>query len=396
MPDPAVLLDRGVPDVVDTEALPPRLAAEIDYLAGRTTRWTTTAGEASAGVRARALVVAGRPADARRALAEVVLSGPVDVQDAFAAAWAASRVGGPAIDLSLVGASTGPPHDAGADPSDGFVSVDGVPIGHVAFADGLAAVHRGDLTAATDSFAVAVAEGDRRAPLWGALARVELSRVRWTVVDLLPLADPGRPAAIDEARRLGLSARTFFVAGGYRHLVSTTAGLFGRVEVEGSGSAAAARAGQGADHGAALGSHARAEPRLGHLVEGTSWIVGFGAAPPVKVRASKGLVALRHLLLEPGRAVAAVELDLVIDGEDPAELGHDALLAAVASGEAGESELRPRLLDPRARSRTSKLLRRTIERLRDDHPVLAQHLAMTVRTGYACRYDGDPAITWRR
>lgn len=394
MSDPAVLLDRGVPDVVDTDALPPRLAAEIDYLAGRTATWVNPSIEVSAGLRARALVVAGRLPEARRSLVEVAGSGPVDAQDAFAAAWASSRVGGPAIDLATVASSTGPPDDAGHRPGDGFVSIDGVPIGHVAFADGLAAVHQGDLTAAADSFAIAVAAGDRRSPLWGALARVELSRVRWTMVDLLPLGDPGRPAAIDEARRLGLSARTFFVAGGYRHLMSTTAGLFGRVEAEGSG--AAAEAGAGAGRGAHGGSHARAEPRLGHLVEGPSWTVGFGAVPPVEVRPSKGLVALRHLLLEPGRAVAAVELDLVIDGEDPVELGHDALLAAVASGEADESELRPRLLDPRARSRTSKLLRRTIERLRDDHPVLAQHLAMTVRTGYACRYDGDPAITWRR
>lgn len=383
MSDPAELLDRGVPDVVDTDALPRRLGAEIDYLAGRTAAWTNPDADVTAGLRARACVVAGLVPEAHQALAEVSEHGPADAQDAFAAIWAASRVGGPPVDTSN--------RSWAADGEDGFITVEGVPIGHVSFADGLAAVQRGDLDAAAARLEAAVAAGDRRAPLWGALARVELARVRWTIADLLTADDPDRPATIDDARRLGLSARTFFVAGGYRHLTSTTAGLFGTCTT-------------GADdpdrppvpRRNARGAHARAEPRLGHLIEGPTWTVGFGAAPPVAVRPSKGLIALRHLVEEPGRAVAAVELDLVVDGEDPDDLGHDALLAAVASGEADESSLRPRLLDPRARSRTSKLLRRTIERLGDDHPVLGRHLALTIRTGYACRYDGDPAITWRR
>lgn len=367
MPVSVGVLDRGVPDVVDTRSLPDRLAAEVDHLAGRTDRWAT--GTAiGPGIRARALVVEGRADDARAVLATLRPAGAgtgMDVQDLAAGAWAASRVGEPRV-ADALGADV---PDGG---DDGFLVVDDVPLGHRSYVRGLLAVTRGDLDAAEALLRDAVEQGDRRAPLWGALARVELARVRWTVTDLLG-ADDDRRSGVDEARRIALAARTFFVAGGYRHLVSTTAGLFG-----------APQAGDGA------------EPRLGHLVEQpTTWTVGFGSQPPVRVRPTKGLLAVRHLVEHRDRPVAAVELDRVIDGEDPGELAPDALLAAVAAGELAEEDLRPALLDPRARSRVTKLLRRTIDRLGDEHETLRRHLAGSVRTGYVCRYEADPAITWR-
>ncbi|MBX3313139.1 MAG: hypothetical protein KF906_02365 [Actinobacteria bacterium] len=368
MPDARGLLDRGVPDVVDTDALSSRLAAEVDYLAGRTTRWTDDA-DVAPGIAARALVVADRHADARAALARVVAEGPLDAQDLVAAIWAMSRVGDPPGARVLAGALDGPDDPSGA---DGFVVVDDVPLAHRALLDGLLAVAAGDLTTADDRLTEAVAGGDARAPLWGALARVELARVRWTTADLLPSDDARRTAAIDDARRLALAARTFFVAGGYRHLVSTTADLFGEPRPSD-----------------------RAEPRLGHLVEGSTWLVGFGAQPPVRVPATKGLLALRHVVEHRDRAVTAVELEVVLDGGDHRMLDHEALLAEVGAGDADVAALRSRLADPRARSRITKLLRRTIDRLGEDHAVLAAHLAGSVQTGYACRYRADPAVRWR-
>lgn len=312
--------------------------------------------------------MAERHDDARAALGRLTDGGPVDPQDAAAAIWAASRVGDRAVADVLVDALTS------FDPvgPDGFVVVDDVPLGHRAYLDGLLCVTIGDLDGADAALTEAVARGDERAPLWGALARVELARLRWTATDVLTVEDPCRTAGIDDARRLALAARTFFVAGGYRHLVGTTADLFGDPLLSD-----------------------RAEPRLGHLVEDASWLVGFGAQPPVRVSATKGLLALRHLIEHRDRAVTAVELDVVLDGGDHRALDHEALLAAVEAGEMAESDLRPRLLDGRARSRTSKLLRRTIDRIGDDHAVLARHLVATIQTGYACRYVADPAIRWR-
>ncbi|MCB0978266.1 MAG: hypothetical protein KDB02_12490 [Acidimicrobiales bacterium] len=361
---PPGVLDRGVPDVVDTSSLPVRLAVEIDYLAGRTAVWADPSPAVPAGVRARALVVEGRNREAHDLLLSVADAGFVDEQDRMAAIWAASRVGGPTV-LEVLAS---PEHDL----QDGFVSHDGIPLGPQALAAGLLATIRGDLDEASTCLGEAVTVGDRRAPVWGALARVELSRVKWTAADLLPLSDRGRATVVDEARRLALAARTFFVAGGYRHLVRSTASLFGSAE--------------------ALD---RAEPRLGHLVEGDVWSVGFGASPPVTVPTSKGLLALRHLLRNPGRQVPAMELDVVADGGDPERIDASRLRAELEAGELEASELHRLLLDPTARSRTSKLLRRTVDRLGKAHPVLGRHFAATVRTGYACSYEGDFGVVWR-
>lgn len=344
------VLDRGVPDVIDTDALPLPLAIEIDYLAGRTRRWTTSDSGVGEGVRARALVVAGRSDEARAALDSIERNGPSDLQDLAAAAWAASRVGGARV-ADVLTAALG-----SADP-DRFLTVGDVPVAHHALVVGLLAAARGDVEDAEVHLSAAADGGDRRAPLWGALARVEQSRVRWTLADLVPVEDPGRADAIETSRRLALAARTFFAAGGYRHLVSTTAALFGDApEVD------------------------RAEPRLGHLIEDDHWSVGFGAQPPVSVRASKGLLAVRRLVTA-GRPVPAVELEAFLDGADPIPFSPESLAG--------------RLRDPRARSRTSKLLHRTVDRLTGVHPVLARHLGATIATGWVCDYRGDPSITWR-
>lgn len=352
--------------MVDTDALSSRLAAEVDYLAGRTARWVTDPST-SPGIRARALVVDGRHDDARAALAQVGADGPVDTQDAAAAAWATSRVGDPetarTVEAALADVDPGP---------GGFVTVDDVPLAHRSFLDGLLAIAQGDLATADERFTEAVDGGDARAPLWGALARVELARVRWTTIDVAPYDDARHGAGADDARRLALAARTFFVAGGYRHLMSRTGDLFG-------------------DSTATDG----AEPRLGHLVEGSTWSVGFGAQPPVRVAPTKGLVAVRHLIEHRDRVVTAAELDIVLDGGDHRVLDQGALVAAIQEGTTDATDLRTRLVDPRARSRTSKLLRRTIDRLGEEHSVLARHLASSVRTGYACRYVADPAVHWR-
>jgi hypothetical protein len=189
--------------------------------------------------------------------------------------------------------------------------------------------------------------------VWGAIARVEWYRI----VETRRMISGAGP---DPAHRSALTAaQTFFAAGGYRHL--------------------AARSAEDA-----VAVH------TGALVPGSRWLVGFGAQPSVEVRDAKGLRALRHLVSRRGRPVAAVELDRIADGADetaarldlPDDIGDDARLAATVRDDA-------------ARSRVSKLLRRTVDRLAEAHHALGAHLATAIRTGYVCVYLGDEQCRWR-
>lgn len=391
---PSELLDRGTPDLLSTDDLPATLAAEVDYLAGRAASWTRERPEVHWGVRARALVVGGDAAGARRLLAERVAGdggdGPAGPdrrpvgtgvrgdrigddgsgwtpQGLVAASWAASRVAEPPVVTALER------HAAAL--GDGFVLDGTVPLAPAPQVRGLLAAARGDLDPALDHLDAAVELGDARAPVWGAVARVERARVMRSRA----LVD-GSSRADVELRGVLISARAFFAAGGFAHLDRVAAAV---VEDE--------------------PAHGLASPGLGHMVAGPRWVVGFGVAPPVAVDASKGLVALRHLVRNRHRGVPAVEVEQVLEGDEEAGaalaavLDADALRAFGADGERGADPLaglREQLLDDRARSRVSKLLRRTIVRLGDVHPLLAAHLDARVGTGHVCRYDGD-GVVWR-
>jgi hypothetical protein len=347
---PHDVLDRGIPDLVATADLPAPLAAEVDYLAGRVRAWTVPRSDVHPGVRARALVLAGDSEGARRSLSALFSTSAPDwtLQGAVASTWAASRVG-PAEVLDELGPLI-------ESSSDEFLVDGDVPLGPRATSSGLLAAARGDLAVAVRDLGGAVLAGDRRAPVWGAVARLELARV------LRSSAVRGEDEVA--GRRALVAARTFFAAGGYEHLRHRIEELDGTprpVDV--------------------------AVPRLGHLVPGSAWTVGFGVQPPVAVPTSTGLRALRHLIAHRDRDVLAVELDAVLS-EVPVPDLHALADALDAGGHRA-------LMDDRARTRVSKSLRRTIARLGDAHALLGQHLAHTVRTGYRCRYEGGPGIAWR-
>jgi hypothetical protein len=357
------LLERGVPDRTPTAGLPDDLAAEIDALAGRTERWVAP-DQAGPGVRARALVLAGRGHEARRALDGLDVDG-APLSDVVAASWAVSRVGPAGVARRLA-------FRFQTEPTDGFLGDDELPLGPVATAAGLLHVAVGDLDAAADDLALGARVGDARAPVWGALARMELARVQRCRSRLEPEADRAR-AAGEEAARLATAARAFLVASGYQHLL-------GRMD---------GRVGAGGSDGAV------AEPELGWLVPGDPWMVGVGVEPPTPTTGTKGLVALHHLLANRHRRVPAVELDQLLDGGDvsvfermSAERSLDAL-----GGDPGAA--RAALVDDRARSRVTKLLRRTIAALGERHRLLGEHLDGAVRTGTTCAYVGHDRLRWR-
>lgn len=368
---PAELLDRRVPDVTGSEGLTPELGAEIDWLAGRFAPWTSGEAPVDPGVRARALVQAGRAMEARQHLGNVGV-GPTTTQGWVAAAWAVSRTGPAEVADRLM--QRGP----GGGERDGFLFQGDVPLGPRSLSVALLELARGNHDAAIGLLGEAVSVGDLRGPAWGARARLELGRV---------LGD-GSGLDLDEnaravGRRARLSARTFFEASGYRHLAAVTERL-----IEPSSPTT------GCD------APAIAEPWVGHLVPGPQWTVGFGVAPAVTLPASRGLVVVRELVRRGGEQVSAIELDRLeerpesIAGRPRRGPDREELETMIAEG-ATAGDLRERIFDERIRSRVSKSVRRTIERIESVHPLLGRHLRDTIGTGNYCGYTGPARIAWR-
>ena len=99
-----------------------------------------------------------------------------------------------------------------------------------------------------------------------------------------------------------------------------------------------------------------------------------------RLRDSKGMHLLVHLLRHPG------------------EEFHAASLVAVASGAALEPGI-PSLdqaASERARVSVTRAVHGLLDRIATAHPALGEHLARTVRTGTVCSYAPDPRLpsTW--
>lgn len=359
---PAGLLDRGVPDATDTAVLPTVLAAEVDHLAGRTQRWLDAGSDVHPAITARALVDELRYDEAAAEIARWTTAsiGSWPLHGLTAGLWAAARAGDESAVRTLAAALAGC--------GDRFLIDDGVPLGPAALFGGIAAAALGDADGALSQLRAAVACGDDRAPVWGALARLELARV--------VLGTPGFDE--DSAHAPLFSAQMFFTAGGYRHLAAAAARL--------------------ADPPSSVTG---AEPGIAHLVPGESWTIGFGVQVPVRVRGSKGLRALHELIARPDSSIPAVALDEMLSvppGSAPgggagrfdlAEIDLDALEPGVLD------QLRGYYLDDRVRSRMSKLLHRTITRIGEVHAFLGRHLAESVQTGHACLYRPEHPVRWR-
>lgn len=350
----AAVFDRGTPDLVDTDGLPAAAVVEMEYLAGRAPGRTAPSSAGAAdlhwGLRARALVVAGDGAGARRVIRAGTAEPPSErtspgaVQGLAAATWAVSRVGPSSAPEVLRAQVDSLP--------EGFVLDGELPLAPRSQLVGLLLAAQGDLAGARSELDAAVRTGDARSPLWGAIARVELARV----LRCAQVVDGG--ATGDEVSAPLHAACTFFSATGCRHLERTARGL---LEAPASGALTA--------------------PALGWFVGGARWTVGLGVQAPVQVDATKGLLALRHLIEHRDRTVPSVELSDVLDGAAPRTavdgVSHDGLF------------------DERSRTRVSKLLRRTIDRITQVHPLLGCHLAARIETGYGCRYAAETGVHWR-
>jgi hypothetical protein len=370
MRSPVALLERGIPDLVSTDGLPESFAAEIDFLAGRTRNPDTEASWRSPGVRARALVARGDLDGGHEILGSVDIDA-LDLQGLVAAAWAVSRAG-PA-DL------VAPIRSLIAARPDSFLFADTLPLGPRAATLGMLDAVDGRLDEAIELLTEAITVGDARAPLWGALARLEHARVLHCAAVTGPLACAVYPEAASVAVRTLTAARTFFMAGGYRSLL--------------------ARVDEISDFST---GQETLRPVIGCLLPGSRWTVGLGLEPAGAFRPSKGLVALRHLIANRDRVVSAAELDAVVKGTESGFLADLSRQGEIdesewADGSALPATLREVFFDDTVRSRVTKLLRRTIVKLGGTHRLLGAHLDRAVRTGHACRYEPDAVVgvNWR-
>lgn len=169
--------------------------------------------------------------------------------------------------------------------------------------------------------------------------------------------------------------------------------------------------------------------------EGDYWTIAFGGRV-CRLRDSKGLHHIARLLREPGRAMAAAELlgathaDLgdsgpVLDAharsayrqrlqearaeleeaERCNDLGVQERLRAeieLVTGELaaavglGGKARRAASGAERVRLTVTKRIKDAIAHIRDSHPPLGEHLAVSIRTGHTCIYSPDPGlrISW--
>ncbi|HVO26670.1 MAG TPA: hypothetical protein VMW56_23920 [Candidatus Margulisiibacteriota bacterium] len=182
--------------------------------------------------------------------------------------------------------------------------------------------------------------------------------------------------------------------------------------------------------------------------EGHFWTVAY-AGSVVRLKDTKGIEYLRHLLQQPGQEILALDLvtlgrpspegkrrsfrsprtdtdvGLILDPQarsayaqrlrDLREEQHEAdAHNDIGRGERARAEMEMLLAQlrgavglggrdrpagsnlERARSAVGKRIRLEIQRIRAVHPALGRHLAATVRTGYFCTYDPerDAAVKW--
>jgi tetratricopeptide (TPR) repeat protein len=183
--------------------------------------------------------------------------------------------------------------------------------------------------------------------------------------------------------------------------------------------------------------------------EGDYWTVVFDGSG-FRLRDSKGLRYLAHLLAAPGREIHALELVASVQGQGPRR-GRGAEELSIGGGDAGaaldqqaKAEYRQRLADlgselaeaeewndperaarvreerdflarelgaavglggrdrpqasnaERARVNVTRAIRAALDRIAEHSPELGRHLARTVRTGTFCTYQPDPlnSVSW--
>jgi hypothetical protein len=181
--------------------------------------------------------------------------------------------------------------------------------------------------------------------------------------------------------------------------------------------------------------------------EGDYWMVGY-ASLAVRLRDTKGLHYIAHLLAHPAREIHVADLATLDtgrgDGRSPIATGmapetslgavldpravaecrarladlREELDEATAMADAGRAERARREIDAithelssayglgrrprkagdpaeRLRKAVTNQIRRALERIRAEHPAAGRHLTNALRTGFVCAYTPEQPIDWR-
>ncbi|MHB8384115.1 MAG: ATP-binding protein, partial [Candidatus Binataceae bacterium] len=148
---------------------------------------------------------------------------------------------------------------------------------------------------------------------------------------------------------------------------------------------ARSRAGEPAQRKSEAAEGGISEPAEGAFrCEGDYWTVALGEAE-IRLRNTKGLFYLAHLIARPDQSITAEEL---------ARIGSTAAgaHARMVSGAKGALEVSP----GGARVMVTKSIKAAIRRIRTLDISVGHNLATSIRTGYSCVYEPDPIrpIKW--
>ena len=118
--------------------------------------------------------------------------------------------------------------------------------------------------------------------------------------------------------------------------------------------------------------------------DGDYWTIAYEDRV-VHIKDLRGLHYLEHLLRNPGRAFAVVELMAAIAGD--AGTQRDLADLTPSDGDA-------RATAERARKAVTNRIRQAVARIGTVHEVLGQHLRNAVRTGSRCAYTPERPTRW--
>lgn len=121
--------------------------------------------------------------------------------------------------------------------------------------------------------------------------------------------------------------------------------------------------------------------------EGEYWTIAYDGTT-LRLRDTKGLRYLAHLLLRPGEKISAAEL-----------IGRPPAVTAQGSGRDQGTQIveaDPAQLE-RARMTVTKGIKSAIRRIQEHDSALGYHLRAAVKTGAHCAYHPDPSrpISWK-
>lgn len=114
--------------------------------------------------------------------------------------------------------------------------------------------------------------------------------------------------------------------------------------------------------------------------EGDYWAIAY-AGQLVRLKDTKGLHYLAHLLQHPGRAFHVVEL---------------VAIAPRPRGSGGQQAARPdeNRVGERTRKAVTNRIRQSIARIGAAHGTLGLHLGNAVHTGTRCAYTPEQPVRW--